>query len=131
MKIILVGYGRMGKEVEAVCLKKGHEIVAKVDPVCGEVPVLTKEIAEKADIAIEFSLGDSVYKNLKLVTLKAARIMGSMGGTGEFETVLNFTLNQPEIARQLITHQIPFVDFHQAFELVTDRKNAMKVLLKF
>lgn len=69
--------------------------------------------------------------NLKLVTLKAARIMGSMGGTGQFETVLDFTRTQPDIARQLITHQVPFQDFHQAFALAADRKHAMKVLIKF
>jgi threonine dehydrogenase-like Zn-dependent dehydrogenase len=69
--------------------------------------------------------------NLKLVTFKAARIMGSMGGTGQFETVLDFTRTQPDIARQLITHQVPFTDFHQAFALAADRKNAMKVLIKF
>jgi len=69
--------------------------------------------------------------NLKLVTLKAARIMGSMGGTGQFETVLDFILNRPDIARQLITHQLPFEDYAQAFELAADRKNAMKVLIKF
>lgn len=69
--------------------------------------------------------------NLKLVTLKAARIMGSMGGTGQFETVLQFTHNRPDIARQLITHQVPFQDFHQAFALAADRQNAMKVLIKF
>ena len=73
----------------------------------------------------------SIEFNLKLVTLKAARIMGSMGGTGQFETVLNFTLNQPDIARQLITHQLPFEDYARAFELAADRKNAMKVLIKF
>lgn len=73
----------------------------------------------------------SIEFSLKTITLKAARVMGSMGGTGQFETVLDFTLKYPDIARQLITHQVPFVDFHQAFELATDRKNAMKVLLKF
>ncbi len=73
----------------------------------------------------------AIELDLKLVTLKAARIMGSMGGTGQFETVLDFTLNRPDIARQLITHQVPFEDYAQAFALATDRKNAMKVLIKF
>jgi threonine dehydrogenase-like Zn-dependent dehydrogenase len=73
----------------------------------------------------------AVELNLKLVTLKAARIIGSMGGTGQFETVLDFTRNHPDIARQLITHQVPLVDFHRAFALAADRKNAMKVLIKF
>lgn len=73
--------------------------------------------------AIEFSL--------KTITFKAARIMGSMGGTGQFETVLDFTLNHPEPARQLITHKLPFEDYAKAFEAAEDRQNAMKVLITF
>jgi L-iditol 2-dehydrogenase len=73
----------------------------------------------------------SVEFNLKTITLKAARIMGSMGGTGEFETVLNFTFNCPELARQLITHRLPFEDYARAFAVAEDRQRAMKVLVTF
>ncbi|MFQ3577204.1 MAG: NAD(P)-binding domain-containing protein, partial [Cytophagales bacterium] len=31
MKIALVGYGKMGKTIEQIALKRGHEIVAKID----------------------------------------------------------------------------------------------------
>lgn len=73
----------------------------------------------------------SVEFNLKTITLKAARIMGSMGGTGEFETVLDFTLHCPELARQLITHRLPFEDYARAFAVAEDRQRAMKVLIRF
>jgi threonine dehydrogenase-like Zn-dependent dehydrogenase len=73
----------------------------------------------------------SVEFSLKTITLKAAHVMGSMGGTGQFETVLDFTLNHPEIARQLITHQLPFADYAKAFEAAEDRQHAMKVLVTF
>lgn len=69
--------------------------------------------------------------SLKTVTLKSARIMGSMGGTGQFETVLDFTFHHPELARQLITHKVPFGDYAKAFEVAADRKNAVKVLITF
>jgi len=29
MKIALLGYGKMGKTIEAIALKRGHEIVLK------------------------------------------------------------------------------------------------------
>jgi len=29
MKVVLVGYGKMGKEVEKVLLSRGHQIVGK------------------------------------------------------------------------------------------------------
>lgn len=73
----------------------------------------------------------SIEISLKTITLKAARIMGSMGGTGEFETVLNFTFNYPDLARQLITHKLPFEDYAQAFAAAEDRQHAMKVLVTF
>ncbi|MCL7454427.1 MAG: alcohol dehydrogenase catalytic domain-containing protein [Anaerolineae bacterium] len=73
----------------------------------------------------------SVELSLKLVTLKAAQIMGSIGGTGGFDRVLGFTLEHPEVARQLISHQLPFEDAERAFELAADRRQAMKVLVRF
>jgi L-iditol 2-dehydrogenase len=73
----------------------------------------------------------SVELGLKQITLKAAQIMGSIGGTGEFHRVLGFTLEHPEVARQLISHQVPFEEVDRAFALAADRRQAMKVLVKF
>lgn len=73
----------------------------------------------------------SVQLALKQVTFKAGHIMGSIGGTGEFERVLEFTRRYPDVARQLITHRLPYEAYHQAFEQAMDRKTAMKVLVRF
>lgn len=73
----------------------------------------------------------SVEFNLKTITLKAAHIMGSMGGTGEFERVLDFTTRFPEVAGRLITHSMPHTEAARAFEIAEDRRNAMKVLVHF
>ena len=73
----------------------------------------------------------SIEFSLKLITFKAARILGSMGGTGEFDRVLNFTLQHPEVAQNLITHRVPFEESGEAFEIASDRKQAMKVLVHF
>jgi L-iditol 2-dehydrogenase len=73
--------------------------------------------------AVEFSL--------KQITLKAARIMGSIGGTGDFERVLAFAHRHPHLAAELVSHRIPFREYERAFELAQDRKEAIKVLLIF
>jgi threonine dehydrogenase-like Zn-dependent dehydrogenase len=73
----------------------------------------------------------SVELGLKQLTLKAAQVMGSIGGTGEFHRVLSFTLAHPEVARRLISHQVPFEEVDRAFALAADRRQAMKVLVKF
>jgi threonine dehydrogenase-like Zn-dependent dehydrogenase len=72
-----------------------------------------------------------VELSLKNITFKAACIMGSIGGTGEFEKVLDFISKHPHAARRLITHQVPFEDYDKAFEIASDRKDSMKVLIHF
>ncbi|WP_435255125.1 4-hydroxy-tetrahydrodipicolinate reductase [Tenacibaculum sp. A30] len=57
MKIALLGYGRMGKEIEKIALQRGHEIVIKST---GEN---TYDINE-ADVAIDFSVPASAYSNI-------------------------------------------------------------------
>ena len=73
----------------------------------------------------------SVEFSLKEITFKAARIMGSIGGTGEFEKVLDVVSKHPHVVGQLITHQIPFEDYDGAFEIASDRNKSMKVLIHF
>jgi len=73
----------------------------------------------------------SVDVPLKTVTMKAARIMGSIGGTGEFESVLGFVAAHPDEARRIISHKVSFEDYAQAFALSADRRHAMKVLIEF
>jgi 2-desacetyl-2-hydroxyethyl bacteriochlorophyllide A dehydrogenase len=73
----------------------------------------------------------SVELGLKQITFKAAQIMGSIGGTGEFDRVLEFVAGYPELAGQLVSHRVPFHEATHAFDLAADRGRSMKVLLQF
>jgi threonine dehydrogenase-like Zn-dependent dehydrogenase len=73
----------------------------------------------------------SVEFHLKQITLKAARVMGSIGGTGDFEPALSFVASHPHLAAALITHRVPYDEVGRAFELALDRKASMKVLVQF
>jgi len=53
MKIALIGYGKMGKEIEKVALLRGHQIVLKVDEY--NAASYTDAELTQADAAIEFS----------------------------------------------------------------------------
>jgi len=64
MKIALIGYGKMGKEIEKIALNRGHEIVLKIDITNPEDLNLTN--LKKADIAIEFTTPASATANYKL-----------------------------------------------------------------
>ena len=64
MKIALIGYGKMGKEIEKIALDRGHEIVLKIDVTNPED--LTVSNLRKADVAIEFTIPVSATDNYKL-----------------------------------------------------------------
>ncbi len=83
MKILIVGYGRMGKEVEKVCIARNHTVTARIDPFGGDFEELSIETAKQADMAIEFSLPDAVPANAKLYA--AAGINAVVGTTGWLE----------------------------------------------
>lgn len=59
MKIALVGYGRMGKIIDEIALKRGHEVVARLK----ETP--TAENLNNPDVVIEFSLPEVAFNNIK------------------------------------------------------------------
>jgi len=61
MKIALIGYGKMGKEIEEIAIQRKHEIIYKFD--VNTTDDFTVENLRKADIAIEFSTPNSAYQN--------------------------------------------------------------------
>lgn len=60
MKIILVGYGKMGKTIERVAIQRGHEISGRID-VANHDELETVQ----GDVAIEFSHPDAAFQNVK------------------------------------------------------------------
>lgn len=57
MKIALLGYGKMGREVEKIALKRGHTIVLKIKED-------EKYNLSKADIAIDFSVPNAALSHI-------------------------------------------------------------------
>jgi 4-hydroxy-tetrahydrodipicolinate reductase len=62
LKIALIGYGKMGKEIERLALARGDTIVSVSD--VDSLP--TTEDLAPAEVAIDFSVPDAVIHNLKL-----------------------------------------------------------------
>ena len=58
MNIALLGYGKMGKTIEQIAIKRGHNIVLKI----GKND--TNYDITKADIAIDFSLPNVAFNNI-------------------------------------------------------------------
>lgn len=64
MKIALIGYGKMGHEIEMAALARNHEIVLTIDK--DNQPDLNADNLKKADVAIEFSTPHTAFQNLKI-----------------------------------------------------------------
>ncbi|MCK5822697.1 MAG: 4-hydroxy-tetrahydrodipicolinate reductase [Bacteroidales bacterium] len=62
MKIAIIGYGKMGKEIEKIAIERNHEVVLKIDE--NNLSFFTKENLKKADVAIDFSTPETVYNNI-------------------------------------------------------------------
>lgn len=80
MQIALIGYGKMGKAIEEIALKRGHTIVAKID--INNMNEFTGESLSKAEVAIEFTSPHSAYENVKkLIGFGVPVVCGSTGWT--------------------------------------------------
>ncbi len=61
MKIALIGYGKMGKEIESIALERGHDIALIIDQ--NNQADLTVDNLKGIDVVIEFTNPDSAYLN--------------------------------------------------------------------
>jgi len=86
MKIALIGYGKMGKEIEAIALKRGHSVVLKINRENAEA--VTAGDLSNADVGIEFSTPHTVLKNIDLC-FKAGLpvVVGTTGWNEQLEKV--------------------------------------------
>lgn len=90
MKIAILGYGKMGKEIEKIALQRGHSVVLKANK---EHPFLPSDLAE-ADVAIEFSEPKSAVDNIfKCFEAKVPVVVGTTGWYSRFPEVRNKCLN--------------------------------------
>lgn len=63
MKIALVGYGKMGHEIEKIARERGHDIVCIID--IDEEDKFSSNSFKSADVAIEFTSPKSAFYNYK------------------------------------------------------------------
>ena len=62
MNIALIGYGRMGKEIEKIARERGHDLSLIID--IDNRHELTPEHLSGADVAIEFTGPEAAYGNI-------------------------------------------------------------------
>ena len=83
MKIALLGYGKMGKEIEKIALKRGHIIAIKAD-------IGTEYDITDADAAIDFSVPSAAVNNItNCLENNVPVISGTTGWLNDFDKVVD------------------------------------------
>lgn len=86
MNIALIGYGKMGKEIEQIALSRGHQIVLKVD--AANAATYSIDELKKADVAIEFSIPESAISNIyKCFDANVPVVVGTTGWLSKLDEV--------------------------------------------
>jgi 4-hydroxy-tetrahydrodipicolinate reductase len=62
MKISIIGYGKMGKEIEKIALSRGHQIIYKID--VDNANDLKNINPSNTDVAIEFTSPHTAFENV-------------------------------------------------------------------
>ena len=63
MKLALIGYGKMGREIEQIARNRGHEIVSIID--VDNQQDFESEAFRSADVAIEFTVPSVAVQNYR------------------------------------------------------------------
>lgn len=87
LRIAILGYGKMGHEVEAIALERGHSIVLKIDK--DNLNELTTENLKKADVAIEFTSPHTAMQNVQACFEAGVPVVsGTTGWNDKLETMI-------------------------------------------
>jgi 4-hydroxy-tetrahydrodipicolinate reductase len=83
LKLILIGYGRMGQEIKKVAEQRGHEVVLMIDK--DNLEDFTHTNLKKGDVAIEFTVPDTAYENImKCFDANIPVVSGTTGWLDKF-----------------------------------------------
>lgn len=84
MKIALIGYGKMGQQVERVAQQRGHSIVSKIAPKA-TFPKITEESLREAQICIDFTHPECILEHIRDVARLGKSIV--VGTTGWYDHI--------------------------------------------
>lgn len=78
MKIALIGYGKMGKEIEAIAIDRGHIISCVID--VDNKEDFNSEAFKSSDVAIEFTVPVAAYDNIKSCFASGVKLVSGTTG---------------------------------------------------
>ncbi len=85
MKIALVGYGQMGREIESIAIDRGHKIGATITSQNADQ---MEELIRECDVAIEFSRPDTAIANINAcLNAGIPIVVGTTGWMEELDSI--------------------------------------------
>ena len=97
MRLLLVGYGRMGKLVEALAPEYGAVIAGVVSGREAEA-ALSEDNFGVVDVAIDFTVADAVARNLPLLAARKLNVVvGTTGWAAEHERAMRDLVAKADI----------------------------------
>jgi 4-hydroxy-tetrahydrodipicolinate reductase len=84
MKIAIIGYGKMGREIEKVARSRGHEIVSIID--VNNQEDFNSAAFRSADVAIEFTNPKVAYDNYLRAFVAGVKVVSGSTGWREQHT---------------------------------------------
>lgn len=92
MRLALIGYGKMGKEIERLALERNISIPLRVDI---EPTILSADNLRDVDVAIHFATPDSVLGRVQqLAKHKKNIVIGTTGWHNDFDAVHSIVASQ-------------------------------------
>ena len=93
MHIALIGYGKMGKAIEAIARERGHDIITIINAQTNKEDFAT--MLQKADVAIEFTNPESAVRNiLQCFMVGVPVVCGSTGWLQEWDKIVKACTQQ-------------------------------------
>ena len=93
MKVAIIGYGKMGQEIEKLARSRGHEIVSIID--VNNPEEFESDAFRSADVAIEFTNPQAAYANyLKAFAAGVKVVSGSTGWRTKHQTDVERMCNE-------------------------------------
>lgn len=80
MRVAIIGYGKMGREIEKILIQRGHEVALIIDQ--DNTADLNAENLKTIDVAIEFTTPATAYDNIRrCLECGTAIVSGTTGWT--------------------------------------------------
>jgi 4-hydroxy-tetrahydrodipicolinate reductase len=93
MNIALIGYGKMGKEIEKIALERGHQISFRIT--LENKSELGQIRPANTDVAIEFTQPETAFENIQIVLKnKVSVVSGTTGWLEQKPTIESLAVEQ-------------------------------------